>query len=152
MQNNMQEDPMSYIDDYIRELKISQEIDDYVNKNIYPESLKSKTRPIYKYFEYDEKTSIDTTCVEKTFKENKENLNTWAQNCLNKCNHIENMLKNYSDEINNATCPICIEPLGDNDYFVPLCGHKVCRKCALTNLCNNKNTGNACSLCRKIIF
>lgn len=147
----MQDDYMSYIDDYINEMKISQEINDYVNKNIYPERLKSKSRPIYKYF----RDSAEYKCFhydEKKYNDNKENLNTWAQKCLNKCNDIEKMIKKYSDEINSATCPICIEPLGDNDYFVPSCGHKVCRKCALTNLCNNKHTGSTCSLCRKIIF
>ena len=43
-----------------------------------------------------------------------------------------------------CSCPICMEPIGDNNKFVTACGHTFCGTCILTNF--QRNT--SCPLCR----
>ena len=160
---------MEAIDDYLEELKLNQEIDDYVKNNIYPERLRSKIVPIYKYFKSDTEIKYlrKEDCDAVIFKSTYKSCEKMTMNCIDKCRKLEEYLlqcqkeqekieqeaiQNSLQDASDNTCPICIETLGENDYFVPLCGHKICRKCALYNLCNNKNTGDMCSLCRTKIF
>ena len=160
---------MEALDAYLEELKLNQEIDDFIKKNIYPARLQSTSVPIYKYFKDD---SDIQHVHEKDYDISHLNINYKSfekitKTCIDKCKQLEDILLQYQKEqetLEQATlqdslqdasdniCPICIEQLGENDYFVPLCGHKICRKCALHNLCNNQNTGDLCSLCRTKIF
>ena len=140
---------MEYIDEYIAELKAQQEIKDYVEHNIYPERLLSKkTTHLYKP---DSLRAMDLLSFppEKYIDNSEEVIH--LQSCIQKCKHIENIIENYQKE-DKKDCPICLETIGPMDYFMPTCGHKICRSCAMSNLFNNKNTGTLCSLCREKIF
>ena len=79
--------------------------------------------------------------------------------CLNKCSEIESAIQQEilrSKEVplnaENNVCPICIEDMGTFDYFMPKCGHKVCRSCAIENMFKNKYSGRLCGICRKQIL
>ena len=140
---------MDDIDEYIAELKAKQEIKDYIEHNIYPERLLSKkTTHLYKP---DSLRTMDLLSFppEKCIDNSEEVIH--LQSCIQKCKHIENIIETYQKE-DKKDCPICLETIGPMDYFMPTCGHKVCRPCAMKNLFNNKNTGMMCSICREKIF
>lgn len=139
---------MEDIDNYIAEMKFKQEVQDYMEKNIYPPSLQVKyKKTIYKPEPL--KPLYEKENVEPSYTPSK-NI-TDLQECIQQCKHIEEFVKKYQKE-DKTTCPICLEDIGPVDYFMPNCGHKVCRCCAMQNLQNNKNTGSLCSLCRTQIF
>ena len=71
--------------------------------------------------------------------------------CIETCKHVENSIETIEIQ-QKESCPICLEVIKSIDYFVPMCGHKICRCCAMSNLFNNKHTGTLCSLCREKIF
>tara|TARA_X000000950_G_scaffold95154_1_gene119916 strand:+ start:8442 stop:8999 length:558 start_codon:yes stop_codon:yes gene_type:complete len=47
----------------------------------------------------------------------------------------------------SCDCPICMEPIGDNNKFVTACGHTFCGTCILTNAQRNTK----CPMCRQQI-
>ena len=139
---------MEDIDKFIADFKMQQEIQDYVEKDIYPPSLQVKYRkPDYKPEPL--KPFIEPSTIPDPISPSK-NINT-LHDCIRQCKHLEEIIKKYQQE-EKTTCPICFENIGPVDYFMPTCGHKVCRCCAMQNLQNNKNTGSMCSLCRTQIF
>ena len=133
---------MEDIDRFIEKLKEEQEIKDYVEKDIYPERLKSskikKYNPLpLKPFEYN--------IIEK---ENIENNTSLIDNCFTRLCNVEKQLKEL-ERCNE--CPICLKPL-KNSFIQPGCGHKICISCGFENILKNKQTGNLCCLCRKSLI
>ena len=142
---------MEEIDTYIQKLKEEEEIRDFIVNGVYPERLSQKHRQIYmpKLEEYPlQEINYNKYDI-------KEHLPTLAHNLHN----VELELKNAIDKENNAdsreinennvdSCPICIESIGERNYIVPSCGHKVCVNCFVKNITMNRGTGCLCSLCR----
>ena len=54
-----------------------------------------------------------------------------------------------TDNCDGDECPICLCSVGDKNYMIPKCGHKICCDCLFTNIKQNKTTGNLCPLCRQ---
>jgi hypothetical protein len=137
---------MDDIDKYIAELKAQQEIKDYVEHNIYPERLLSKpVRVVYKPDSLRELNLMDYS------NENISDHIRELKTCIEKCKNVENSIEKIETQ-QKESCPKCLEVIKSIDYFVPMCGHKICRCCAMSNLFNNKHTGTLCSLCREKIF
>ena len=142
---------MEEIDIYIQKLKEEEEIRDFIVNGVYPKRLSHKHRQIYmpKLEEYPlQEIKYNTYNIQ-------EHLTTLAHNLHN----VERELKNAIDKENNAdsreinennveSCPICIESIGERNYIVPSCGHKVCVNCFVKNITMNRGSGCLCSLCR----
>lgn len=133
---------MEDIDNYIKRLKEEQEIKDYVEKDIYPERLKSSK--IKKYNPLPLKP-LEYNIIEK---ENIENNTSLIDNCFTRLCNVEKQLKEL-ERCNE--CPICLKPL-KNSFIQPGCGHKICISCGFENILKNKQTGNLCCLCRKSLI
>jgi len=144
---------MSYeledIDTFLQNIKDKQEIDDYINKGVYPDRLKSK--PVIKHIH----TELNKIPVISTITLTKID-NTFNENIMNKMDILENKIKETlereNESKNDNECPICMEDMGINNYIVPICGHKVCMPCFIRNLKQNHNMSNNCCLCRKYII
>ena len=142
---------MEEIDIYIQKLKEEEEIRDFIVNGVYPKRLSQKNRKIYmpKLEEYPlQEINYNKYDIQ-------EHLTTLAHNLHN----VERELKNAIDKENNAdngvinennvdSCPICIESIGERNYIVPLCGHRVCVNCFVKNMTMNRGSGCLCSLCR----
>jgi hypothetical protein len=146
---------MEEIDIYIQKLKEEEEIRDFIVNGVYPKRLSHKHRQIYmpKLEEYPlQEIKYNTYDIQ-------EHLTRLAHNLHN----VELELKNAIDKENNDTdsreinennvesCPICIESIGERNYIVPSCGHKVCVNCFVKNMTMNRGSGCLCSLCRSQI-
>jgi hypothetical protein len=143
---------MEEIDIYIQKLKEEEEVKDFIVNGVYPKRLSQKYRQIYM-------PKLEE-CPLQEINYNKydiqEHLTTLAHNLHN----VELELKNAIDKENNDTdrrviiennvesCPICIESIGDRNYIVPSCGHRVCVNCFVKNMTMNRGSGCLCSLCR----
>ena len=142
---------MEEIDIYIQKLKEEEEIRDFIVNGVYPKRLSQRHRQIYmpKLEEYPlQEINYNKYDIQ-------EHLTTLAHNLHN----VERELKNAIDKENNAdngvinesnvdSCPICIETIGERNYIVPLCGHRVCVNCFVKNMNMNRGSGCLCSLCR----
>ena len=142
---------MEEIDIYIQKLKEEEEIRDFIVNGVYPKRLSQRHRQIYmpKLEEYPlQEINYNKYDIQ-------EHLTTLAHNLHN----VEQELKNAIDKENNAdsreinennieSCPICIESIGERNYIVPSCGHKVCVNCFVKNMNMNRGSGFLCSLCR----
>ena len=142
---------MEEIDIYIQKLKEEEEIRDFIVNGVYPKRLSQKNRKIYmpKLEEYPlQEINYNKYDIQ-------EHLTTLAHNLHN----VERELKYAIDKENNAdsreinennveSCPICIESIGERNYIVPSCGHRVCVNCFVKNMTMNRGSGCLCSLCR----
>lgn len=143
---------MNDVDSYLTHLREKQEIDDFVNKGIYPERLISKHTSIYlPKMEENEMNNklLDITPFDSSLYENMEQINE----TLNRVEReLKTTLERENTELNNTNkeeeCPICMDYMGERNYIVPVCGHKVCMKCFVTNITSNRESGCLCSLCR----
>lgn len=143
---------MDDIDSYLTQLREKQEVDEFVNKGFYPERLISKHTSIYlpKMEENEMNNKLHTiTPFDSSLYENMEQINETL-------NRVERELKTTMErentELNNTNkedeCPICMDYMGERNYIVPSCGHKLCMNCFITNITKNVNSGCLCSLCR----
>jgi hypothetical protein len=143
---------MNDVDSYLTHLREKQEIDDFVNKGIYPERLNFKySPPIYlpKMEEINVNTKLHTiTQFDSSLYENMKQITETL-------NQVERELKitmeRENTELNNINkeeCPICMDYMGERNYIVPVCGHKICMNCFVTNITSNRESGCLCSLCR----
>ena len=142
---------MEEIDIFILKIKQEQEIKDYINKNIYPESLKKQYSQKYIAFPKLEDTILkefNEIQIENDFKNTIFKLNQ-IENQIHSIIEIEN--KENSDRKTNC-CPICLEVFQINNYLIPKCGHKICLPCFTKNIIKNNNTGKICCLCREKII
>jgi hypothetical protein len=48
---------------------------------------------------------------------------------------------------NNDDCPVCLNKLGNNDFVVTKCNHKICLSCFMDNY-NKSRNGHLCPMCR----
>ena len=145
---------MEEIDIYIQKLKEEEEIRDFIVNGVYPKRLSQKNRKIYmpKLEEYPlQEINYNKYDI-------KEHLTTLAHNLHNVEQELKNAIDNEdkendkdSREINEnnvESCPICIESIGERNYIVPSCGHRVCVNCFVKNMTMNRGSGCLCSLCR----
>ena len=132
---------MEDIDRFIEKLKEEQEIKDYVEKNIYPERL--RTSKIKKYNPLPLKP-LEYDIIEKENIENNNVINI----CFTRLCNVEKQIKELQ-QCNE--CPICLKPL-KNSFIQPGCGHNICISCGFENILKNKQTGNLCCLCRKSLI
>ena len=145
---------MEEIDIYIQKLKEEEEIRDFIVNGVYPERLSHKHRQIYmpKLEEYPlQEIKYNTYNIQ-------EHLTTLAHYLHNVERELKNAIDKENDkdsreinENNVESCPICIESIGERNYIVPSCGHKVCVNCFVKNMTMNRGTGCLCSLCREQI-
>lgn len=143
---------MEDIDLYLNKLKEKQEIDDFINNGVYPERLSYKNNKRNLHFPKMEEGFDDSKLhpimpIESSFIENLQDMTT-------KLNHIEREIKINIENENNVgdnDCPICMDCMGDRNYIVPVCGHKICVNCFVTNISTNRKNGCLCSLCREKI-
>jgi len=125
-------------------LKEKQEMEDFINKNIYPEKLKSSCK--LKHISPIKQTIFPDIVL--------EDISSYCLNMKNKIDNINDLIissKNMQVFDDIETCPICTNDLNDKNIMIPNCGHKTCIHCFVDNLHLNKNSGNLCSLCRTII-
>ena len=136
---------MEEIDLFIKKCKEEQEMNDYIHKNIYPESLKSKKIHHYKPPRLDDNTIIDYIHNKNTVPN--DPLKT-GQKILDKVRKLEELLKENVD--NRETCPVCLEPM-NNNFISPSCGHTICIGCFTANIRQNSANCELCCLCRRNI-
>ena len=132
---------MEDIDAYINKLKGEQEMKDYINNNIYPESLKSEFTVIHMPKLQETKIDdVEILCDTSIFD---------FQMIQEGLDNIENEIRNVMERENKENeCPICMDDMGVNNYLVPACGHTVCMNCFIKNIRQNKHQGHLCCLCR----
>jgi len=166
---------MHEIDAYIKEVKEKQEVDDFINKGLYPYRLKGKRTNIKYFPKLDDNLPFirninnNSLSVENDFDKEKvmytiQRLESSLNSIIDKENENENSINilnngcsitSTNTPIENEyekSCPICFENLGENNYLVPSCGHKLCMNCFVLNIVKNKGSGGNCSLCRKKII
>ena len=144
-------DEFQEIDNFIQFLKDEEEMNNYINKDIYPESLRSSKSSIISIPRLDDiKTSIPINPIEIDY--------SYQMSLINKVTNLENAVRETISRENKENkenkeneCPICLEDMGVNNFIVPVCEHKICMPCFIKNLKQNHNTGNNCCLCRKYI-
>ena len=132
------------VDRLILRCKEEQEIKDYLERNIYPERLKNKH--VYKPIPPIHKSPLPDIPYEDS--------SVYYLHIKNKLNNIDNLIYSLNNQINNSseTCPICICEINNTNIIIPSCGHKTCIGCFVSNLSQNKYTGNLCSICRTAII
>ena len=143
---------MDDIDSYLTQLREEQEVDEFVNKGLYPERLISKHTSIYlpKIEESDLNNKLHAiTPFDSSLYENMKQI-TESLNRVER--ELKTTLEREITELNNTNkedeCPICMDSMGERNYIVPSCGHKLCMKCFITNITRNVKSGCLCSLCR----
>jgi hypothetical protein len=133
------------LDKLMNSIKEKEEMDDFLNKNIYPERLQSSSK--LKCVSPIKETIFPVIVL--------EDISNYCLNIKNKIDSINDLIISSNnlqlfDDI--ETCPICTNELNTKNIMIPICGHKTCIHCFVDNLHLNKNTGNLCSLCRTIII
>ena len=131
------------VDKLILRYKEEQEMKDYLERNIYPSRLINKH--IYKHIPSIRESPLpDIT---------NEDFSSFYLHIQNKLNIIDNLIYSLPSPTNTSseTCPICICDINDTNIIIPSCGHKTCIGCFISNLTQNKHTGNLCSICRTTI-
>lgn len=132
------------VDKLIRRYKEEQELKDFLERNIYPERLKS--RHVYKHIPPIHNSHfLDISHEDSTLH---------CSYIIDKLNKVDNLIHSLKNQIHNSseTCPICICEINNTNIIVPSCGHKTCIGCFVSNLAHNKHTGHLCSICRTAII
>lgn len=142
---------MEDIDLYLNKLKEEQEMDDFIKNGVYPERLNYKNDKLLHFpkmeEDFDDLKLHTIMSIETSFIENLQDMAT-------KLNDIEREIKIKIENENNIgdnDCPICMDCMGERNYIVPICGHKICVKCFVINISTNRESGCLCSLCREKI-
>ena len=147
---------MEDIDLFIKRLQEEQEIKDFLEKNIYPKSLKKNLANPYRIEKFPE---LEPTKLLDFEVDNIENIDINIKNTFDKLNQFENQIKEMIQRENEEKkehqencCPICLEQFKPTSYFMPDCGHKICLHCFTRNMIKNQSTGGFCCLCREKII
>ena len=142
---------MEEIDKTIAEFKMQNQIDDYLQKNIYPDfSIKRNVN----HSCYNKKKDTGFTEIIYNIDVPLEKLNRRDfmnfERISRKIENLENEINNIQDKniINEKICPICIEPIGSKSYFKAKCNHSICGSCCYDNFTKNEHTGLLCPMCR----
>ena len=117
-------DEFQEIDNFIQFLKDEEEMNNYINKDIYPESLRSSKSSIISIPRLDDiKTSIPINPIEIDY--------SYQMSLINKVTKLENAVRETISRENKENkenkeneCPICLEDMGVNNFIVPICEHK----------------------------
>jgi len=142
------------IDNYIQMLIDKQEVNDFIESGRYPDRLSFKHKKIYM------PVLEDISIPEFIPLENGHCIDKFS-NMLDKINTIEMELKTDTtrenrvineDDNKDNQCPICFDDIGERNYMVPQCGHRVCMNCVVKNMMTNLDSGNVCCLCRANIL
>jgi len=128
------------VDALIETLKSKQEINDYIERNIYPERLKFNHR--HRFTPPLKEIKLPTIEL--------QDYSGYCENIRNKLIKVDNML--YSLRNTPPCCPICLNNLHPNNIVNPPCNHSLCIQCYSDNLLYNKYTGHNCSICRTTIY
>jgi len=142
------------IDNYIQLLIEKQEVTEFIETGRYPDRLTSRQEHIYipvlEDISVPEPIPIDISGYIGKF-----------NGMIHKVNNIEMELKIETTRENRVinecenkdnNCPMCMDDMGDRNYMVPKCGHKVCMTCVMKNIMTNLDSGNLCCLCRANIL
>lgn len=140
---------------YLTHLKEEQEIENFISKGVYPERLAYKHVSIY----LPKMEETETNKRLHTITEFDTSLHDNLKRITDTLNTVEIELKANGErekmELNESIreeCPICMDHMGERNYIVPVCGHKICMKCFVTNITTNRESGCLCSLCREKII
>ena len=138
-------DEFEEIDNFIKKLKDEEEMNNYLNKGIYPLSLQTPIHTTVLIPRLDDiKTPIPITPIEIDY--------SYQNSLIDKVTSLENAVRETLMRENKENeCPICLEDMGTNNFIVPSCEHKICIPCFIKNLKQNNNMSNNCCLCRKHI-
>ena len=129
---------MEDIDLFIKRLQEEQEIKDFLEKNIYPKSLKKHLANPYRIEKFPELKHSNGLEFEV---ENIENINNNIKNTFDKLNMVEKQIKEIIQRENKDNCcPICLEYFKPTSYYMPECGHKICLHCFTSNMIKNKTS------------
>jgi hypothetical protein len=144
-------DDFEEIDNLIKKFKDEEEMNNYLNKGIYPLSLQTSIHTPDLIPKLDDiKTPIPITPIKIDY--------SYQNSLIDKVTSLENavretlMRENKENKENKENeCPICLEDMGTNNFIVPICEHKICIPCFIKNIKQNNNMSNNCCLCRKHI-
>ena len=144
-------DDFEEIDNLIKKFKGEEEMNNYLNKGIYPLSLQTSIHTPDLIPKLDDiKTPIPITPIKIDY--------SYQNSLIDKVTSLENavretlMRENKENKENKENeCPICLEDMGTNNFIVPICEHKICIPCFIKNIKQNNNMSNNCCLCRKHI-
>jgi len=138
-------DDFEEIDNLIKKFKDEEEMNNYLNKGIYPLSLQTSIHTPELIPKLDDiKTPIPITPIKIDY--------SYQKSLINKVTNLENAVRETLMRENKENdCPICLEDMGTNNFIVPSCEHKICIPCFIKNLKQNNNMSNNCCLCRKHI-
>jgi hypothetical protein len=139
------------IDTYISNVKDEQIIKDYLETGIFrldTNHRKVMSTKLHQDMSYIISPPTDIDNITDDIK---------IHNLMNDLNKIEAEIKLAHDreikEKNNENeCPICMDNMGDNNYIVPYCKHKVCIPCFIRTVKQNNKMCNNCCLCREKII
>ncbi len=139
------------IDNILHTMKEEQEMDAFINNGIVPSRLKSTSKPIYMPKLSDRFTN---TLYEHSYARFPENtLLSNLTTIMNKLECLENdIIKTGERELCENQCPICMDDMGDNNYLVPPCSHKVCIPCFISTIRKMGPMAGCCCLCRQNII
>jgi len=149
MVNNLtMNDDFEEIDNLIKKFKDEEEMNNYLNKGIYPLSLQTPIHTTVLIPRLDDiKTPIPITPIEIDY--------SYQNSLIDKVTSLENAVRETlmreNKENKENECPICLEDMGTNNFIVPICEHKICIPCFIKNIKQNNNMSNNCCLCRKHI-
>lgn len=145
---------MSYdeeIETFFRNLKLSEEVDNYLNYNKTPHYYRktkvgTMNRIKQEYPIIDENSNnLNIPNYMRDYKEMKKYIN----NTLEKCDDVIKVMTLSEPEV--ETCPVCMTEFEETNYVIPKCKHKVCAVCFTNNIKYNKHSGDCCVLCREPI-
>jgi len=154
--NKESDDDIDNIDNYIQLLIDKQEVNDFIESGRYPDRLSCKHTNIYMPILEDISVPepipipIDTSGYIVKFNTMIDKLNNIEMELKIDTTRENRVINECENKDNN--CPMCMDDMGDRNYMVPKCGHKVCMTCVLKNMMTNLDSGNVCCLCRANIL
>ena len=128
------------VDNLIESLKSKQELNDYLERNIYPERLQFNHK--IKYIPPLKELHLPTIEILDS--------SGYCENVRNKLRKIDSIITSLHNSA--PCCPICMNELHSNNIVNPPCNHSLCIQCYSNNLLHNKHTGHNCSICRSTIY
>jgi hypothetical protein len=135
-------DEFEEIDNFIKKLKDEEEMNNYLNKGIYPLSIQTSIHTPELIPKLDDIKTPTPIKIDYSYQ----------KSLINKVTNLENAVRETLMRENKENdCPICLEDMGTNNFIVPSCEHKICIPCFIKNLKQNNNMSNNCCLCRKHI-
>jgi len=143
------------IDSLLMKIQQQNEIDDFINRGVYPERLQSKysasltVKPLISRCIDDTVVTVLNTPEYKPSIVSVSDVYYITRRIHNKLASLEDELQILNLVVNKTeTCPICIERIDYNNCVHPSCGHCICLPCFTQNIRQNEYTSHLCSVCR----